>query len=415
MNESKQKILQWIDLEKEKVIQFLQELVTIPSDNPPGDCSAIAEHIYKRLGHFDFSQTDLLEIEPEEVRSNGMIRVANIVSRTIFGNGEGPEIALNAHGDVVAPGLGWTQDPYGGKIVDGKLYGRGAAVSKSDIAAYTFAVMALRQVAAELSGKAVLAFNFDEETGGNIGVKRMIEKGHIRPDMAISAGFSYSIVNSHNGCLHLEVQLKGKSAHAAAPYTGHDALEAMTGVLQSIYTYRRSLDNIHSNVPGIDSPTLVVGLVSGGINTNVVPDQCTIRIDRRLIPEEDGEKVERELRQLVEQTVRDYEGIQVEIRRILLAKSFKPTPENSPLIQTLASNWKKVMGGDPEIHGIPLYTDARHFAEAGIPVILFGAGPRTLLEANGHRADEHVRIGDLIQATKILALTLYDLLREGKD
>ncbi|MFC4770351.1 M20/M25/M40 family metallo-hydrolase, partial [Effusibacillus consociatus] len=192
---------------------------------------AIAEHIQKRLQDFGFGHADLLEVDPEEVRAHGMIRVANVVSKTTFGDGQGPEIALNSHGDVVAPGLGWTYDPYGGEIVDGKLYGRGAAVSKSDIASYTFAVMALRQVAEKLSGKVALAFNFDEETGGEIGPKWMIEKGHIQPDMAFSAGFSYSIVNSHNGCLHLEIKIKGKSAHAAAPYTGHDAIEAMTGVL----------------------------------------------------------------------------------------------------------------------------------------------------------------------------------------
>ncbi|KKK39949.1 peptidase M20 [Mesobacillus campisalis] len=412
VTQAKQDLLQWIESNREQLISFLQELVSIPSDNPPGDCYEIADHLQKRLRDFEFEDAALLEVDSEEVKANGMIRVANVVSTSIFGDGKGPEVALNAHGDVVAPGLGWTYDPYGGQIVDGKLYGRGAAVSKSDMAAYTFAAMALRQVAEQLSGKVSLAFNFDEETGGNIGPKWMIEKGYIHPDMAISAGFTYSIVSSHNGCLHLEIKLKGKSAHAAAPYTGHDAIEAMTGVLQTLYKYRRSLDNIHSNVPGIDSPSMVVGLISGGINTNVVPDECMIRIDRRLIPEEDGEKVEAEICQFIERTIKDYEGIKVEFKRILLVKSFKPAPEGSPLIQKLSANWKELMKDEPEIHGVPLYTDARHFAESGIPVVLFGAGPRNLLEANGHRADEHVRIEDLLKATKIVALTLYDLLRK---
>jgi acetylornithine deacetylase/succinyl-diaminopimelate desuccinylase-like protein len=203
----------------------------------------------------------------------------------------------------------------------------------------------------------------------------------------------------------------GKSAHAAAPHTGHDALEAMTGVLQAIYEYRDTLQNVRSQVPGIDSPAITVGLISGGINTNVVPDECTIRIDRRLIPEEDAEKVEAEIRQLVEQKAKEFEGIRVEIKQILLARSFGPTPIDTPLIKTIVANWKKIMDGKLEIHGIPLYTDGRLFAEAGIPTVLFGAGPRTLLEANGHRADEHVRIDDLVKATKIVALTLYDLLK----
>ncbi|RAL26217.1 peptidase M20 [Thermoflavimicrobium daqui] len=412
MEKAKLEIIQWIEENRESVIQFVQELVSIPSDNPPGDCYEIAQHIEKRLKEFEFADIQFLEVDPKEVEANGMIRAANVVATTQFGDGSGNSIALNAHGDVVAPGMGWTQDPYGGQIVDGKIYGRGAAVSKSDIATYTFAVMALRKFAADLSGEVALAFTFDEEAGGNIGPKWLLDHQYIKPDMAIAAGFTYSIVNAHNGCLHLEVKLKGKSAHAAAPHTGNDALEAMTGVLQTIYHYRDSLQAIKSNIPGIDHPSIVVGLISGGINTNVVPDQCTIRLDRRLIPEEDGAKVEAEIRSLIQEKVKEYEGIEVEITQILLAHNFGPTPEDTELIKTLGHNWRELMDGELMIDGVPLYTDARHFSQAGIPTVLFGAGPRTLLEANGHRADEHVRVEDLIKATKIVAITLYDLLKK---
>ncbi|RNB81690.1 ArgE/DapE family deacylase [Brevibacillus fluminis] len=412
MSEAKKEILQWVENNQEQLIQFLRELVAIPSDNPPGDCYAIAEHIYKRLQDFQFEAIQLLEVDEQEVKANGMIRVANVLSTTAFGQGEGPEISLNAHGDVVAPGMGWTYDPYGGEIVEGKLYGRGAAVSKSDIATYTYALMALRNVSEQLHGKVSLVFTFDEETGGGIGPKWLMDKGYIKPDMAIVAGFTHSIVNAHNGCLHLEIRVKGKSAHAAAPHTGFDAIQAMSGVLHALYVYRESLGNIKSAVPGIESPTLVVGLISGGINTNVVPDLCTIRVDRRLIPEESGEQAEQEIQQVVEQAIRDYEGIEVEVERILLANNFGPVHEDEQLIQTLGTNWKEIMDGRLEINGIPLYADARHFYEAGVPTVMFGAGPKTLLEANGHRADEHVRIDDLVKATKIVALTLYDLLKK---
>lgn len=412
MSEAKRDILQWVESNQEQMIQFLQELVAIPSDNPPGDCYAIAEHIHKRLIDFQFENVQLLDVDEAKVKASGMIRVANVLSTTAFGEGEGPEISLNAHGDVVAPGMGWTYPPYGGEIVDGKLYGRGAAVSKSDIAAYTFALMALRHVAEELSGKVSLAFTFDEETGGEIGPKWLLDRGYIHPDMAIAAGFTHSIVNAHNGCLHLEIMVKGKSAHAAAPHTGFDAIHAMSAILHSLYDYRESLGKVKSAVRGIESPTLVVGLISGGINTNVVPDRCTIRLDRRLIPEECGEQAEKEIQQVVEQAIRHFEGIEVEVERILLANSFGPVHVEEPLIQTLGSNWREVMEGPLEIQGVPLYADARHFYEAGIPVVMFGAGPKTLLEANGHRADEHVLIDDLVKAAKIVALTLYDLLKK---
>ena len=411
MVSEKQKIIQWIDSQQNNIIAFLQDLVSIPSDNPPGDCYPLAAFIEQRLLQLDFKNTALLEVSQEEVINKGMIRVANVIAPSSFGTGDGPDIALNAHGDVVAPGLGWMYDPYGGHIIHGKLYGRGSAVSKSDIAAYTYAVMALRQVMAQLSGKATLVFNFDEETGGEIGPKWLLANQLIKPDMAISAGFTHSIVNSHNGCLHLKITLKGKSAHAAAPSTGHDAIEAMSEVLTKLYEYRETLSRIQSNIPGIQSPTLVVGLISGGINTNVVPDECTIRLDRRLIPEEIGERVELEICQMISHVVEDMEGVSVQFERILLARSFEPTPVNHPLVSAIKCNWMQFFEGEPEIHGVPLYTDARHFAEAGIPVVIFGAGPRTLLEANGHRADEHIVIEDLMRATKIVALALYDLLK----
>lgn len=412
INAEKQQLIKYIEDHKEELIGFLQELVSIPSDNPPGDTQKIAEHIGKRLREFQFEDVVLYEVEEELVKAAGMIQVSNVVGFSTFGNGEGPEITLTAHGDVVPPGLGWTQDPYGGNVMDGKLYGRGAAVSKSDIASYTFAALALRQFQSKLQGKISFAFTFDEETGGEVGPKWLLERKLIHPDMAIYPGFTYSLVNAHNGCLHLEVKLKGKSAHAAEPQYGHDAIEAMTGVLNAIYKYRDTLSTIHSKIPGIDTPNLTIGLISGGINTNVVPDECVIRLDRRLIPEENGELVEKQLRNCIASSVENYDGIYAEVNRILLANSFGPTPVESQLVQAISSNWKQIMGVEEDlpIKGSPLYTDARLFAEAGVPVVLFGAGPRTLLEANGHRADEHVKMDDLLKSTKIIALAIYDLL-----
>lgn len=407
----KRKLIDIIDENQTELIAFLQELVMIPSDNPPGDCMTIAEKIKTKLQSYQFKRVSLDEISTDDLNRVGMKRAANVVAYEVFNEKKGLEITLNSHGDVVPPGAGWRMNPYGGDIIDGKLYGRGAAVSKSDIASYTFAVLALREVADALQGKISLAFTFDEETGGEIGPKWLLEQGVIQPDLAVCPGFTYSIVNAHNGCLHLEVKIKGKQAHAAEPQFGHDALEAMTAVLTELYNYRKTLTRTESMVPGIQSPTLVVGMINGGINTNVVPDECTIRLDRRLIPEENAEAAEHELISVIEKTAAQFPGIKVETKRVLLAKSFGPVPETIPLLQAFKRNWELVMEGDLLVQGSPLYTDARHFYEAGIPVVLFGAGPRTLLEANGHRADEHVKIDDLIKATKVVALSLFDLLR----
>ncbi|MDF2788973.1 MAG: peptidase [Neobacillus sp.] len=412
MNEDKAKIVQWIEEHEEDLVQFLKKLVQTASDNPTGNCLPIATVLESQLKKLGFDNVSLLEVDEESVKANGMISLANVLSSTVFGDGQGTNVVLNAHGDVVPPGLGWSVNPYGGEIVDGKMYGRGVAVSKSDIAAYTYAVLALKQVSAKLFGRVDLAFTFDEETGGEIGPKLLIEQGYIKPDQAIVAGFTYSAVNAHNGCLHFEIKTTGKSAHAALPHTGIDAIEATTKIVNELYEYRKKLAGKKSTIPGIDFPTLNVGLISGGINTNVVPDECTIRVDRRLIPEEDFVEAESEFRELVHQAVSDIPGIKIEIRKILHAKSFGPVPENTPLVQALAANWQMILNEESvlPVHGVPLYTDARHFFAAGIPTVMFGVGPKVLEEANGHRANENIRLSDLQAATKIIACTLYDLL-----
>jgi succinyl-diaminopimelate desuccinylase len=418
MNRDKESLVQWIEEHQAEMIDFLKKIVQVPSDNPAGDCYPIAAFLHHQLQELGFVDVSLLEVDEEEVKAAGMISLANVLSSTEFGNGAGTNIVLNAHGDVVPPGLGWSVDPYGGEIINGKMYGRGVAVSKSDIAAYSYAVLAIKlaKISHPLHGKVDLAFTFDEETGGELGPKRLLDQGNISPDQAIAAGFTYSAVNAHNGCLHFEVKTTGKSAHAALPHTGIDALEATTKILNGLYEYRQTLAANKSSVPGIDHPTLVVGLISGGINTNVVPDECTIRVDRRLIPGEDGDQAEADFRKVVEESVRTTQGIKLEIRKILHAESFGPVPEDSPLISALSTNWRSIMKGkgDLAINGVPIYADARHFYEKGIPTIMFGVGPKLLEEANGHRADENIRIDDLVDATKIIACTLYDLLAGGK-
>ncbi len=159
------------------------------------------------------------------VEAAGMKSATNLIVRHRFG--DGPVIALNAHGDVVPPGLGWRVDPYGAAVEDGRhgpvMYGRGVAVSKSDFATYTWTLLALEAAAAqgsELAGTLELHFTYDEEAGGIVGPKWLLDAGLTRPDAAIAAGFSYAVVTAHNGCLHLEVTVTGKQAHAAMPQTG---------------------------------------------------------------------------------------------------------------------------------------------------------------------------------------------------
>ena len=319
------------------------------------------------------------------------------------------------HGDVVPPGLGWAHDPYGAEIEEGShgpvMYGRGVAVSKSDFATYAFALLALKAAAAHgenIAGTIELHFTYDEEAGGEIGPKWLLDQKLTRPNFVIAAGFSYAVTAAHNGCLHLEVTVTGKQAHAAMPDTGVDALAAATKILTALYDSRATFALAHSRVPGIISPTLNVGLIKGGINTNVVPDQVTFRLDRRIIPEETPAKVEAQLRQLIADAARSQRA-KVDVRRILLAAPLVPQPGAEKIAAAIARHARAVLEVDVPVTGVPLYTDARHYAERGIPVVLYGAGPRTLLEANAHNADENLRLQDLSAATKIVALAVAEL------
>lgn len=387
---------------------FLAEMVRTASDNPPGDCDRHAALTTGLLEGFGLS-VERHVVPPDQVRAHGMISVTNLVVRERFG--DGPTVALNAHGDVVPPGEGWTHDPYGAEIVDGWLYGRGAAVSKSDIAAYTFALLALRQSGAVLAGAVELHITYDEESGGELGPPFLLRQGITKPDLAIGPGFSYGIVNAHDGCLHLEVEVTGCSAHAARPFTGVDALEAATAILTALYRDRHGLQRTVSAVPGIGSPQLTVGLIRGGINTNVVPDRVVFRLDRRMIPEERPEVVEADLRRLIGAAAAGFPQAGVTVRRILLARPLTPLPGSERLTAVLRRRAAEVFDEAVPVVGVPLYTDARHYAEAGVPIVLYGAGPRSIEEANAHRADERVPLADLYRATEVVALALLDLLR----
>ncbi|MYZ42024.1 M20/M25/M40 family metallo-hydrolase [Schauerella aestuarii] len=396
---------------------FLQALVQVPSDNPSGDCAPHAARAQTLLEALGFA-VRAYPVPQKLVGACGMRSATNLIVRHVFGAGTGPVIALNAHGDVVPPGAGWTHDPYGGEIVQDAehgpvMFGRGVAVSKSDFATYTWALLALREAerqGASFDGTVELHFTYDEETGGEIGPKYLLDAGLSAPDFALSAGFSYGITSAHNGCLHVEVTVHGKQAHAAMPHTGVDALEAATHILRALYDFRAALAQTHSATPGIDTPGLNVGLISGGINTNVVPDTVNFRVDRRMIPEEAGHDAEHELRTLIETAAAERPGITVDVRRIMLAQPLAQLPGAEILIDALRAHAQAAFNTEIPVQGVPLYTDARHYTHRGIPTVLYGAGPRTLMEARGHNTDENLRLNDLYGATRVVALTLADLL-----
>ncbi len=398
----------WIDAHFDQEVRFLQELVRVPTDTPPGNNAPHAERTATLLQDFGFN-AEKHPVPQAEVEAAGMASITNLIVRRPYGAG-GPVVALNAHGDVVPPGEGWSHDPYGGEIVDGQIFGRATAVSKGDFASFSFAVRALESLGAALRGGVELHFTYDEEFGGELGPGWLLRQGLTKPDLLIAAGFSYEVVTAHNGCLQMEVTVHGKMAHAAVPDTGVDALQGAVAILNALYAQNTLYQAVTSRVIGIRHPYLNVGRIEGGTNTNVVPGRVVFKLDRRMIPEEDPVAVEATIRQVIQDTAASRPGVTVDIKRLLLARSMQPMAGNAPLVEAIQRHGNELFGEPIPAMGTPLYTDVRLYAAAGIPGVIYGAGPRSVLESHAKRADERLALEDLRRATKVIARTLRDLL-----
>lgn len=403
----------WIDAHFDEQVKFLQELLRVPTDTPPGNNAPHADRtsdLLKAMG----LDAEKHVVPEDEVKAAGLETITNLIVRRKYGAGR--TIALNAHGDVVPPGDGWTHDPYGGEVDGGKIYGRAAAVSKCDFSTFTFAVRALEAVAKPAKGNVELHFTYDEEFGGEVGPGWLLKTGLTKPDLMIAAGFSYQVVVAHNGCLQMEVTVHGEMSHAAIPDSGTDALQAATHILNALYALNADYKKITSKVTGITHPYLNVGLIAGGTNTNVIPGKVVLKLDRRMIPEEDPAQVEDSIRATIEAAAKSFnpprggKAVRVDVKRMLLARAMAPLPGNQPLVAALQQHGQAVFGEPIPAVGTPLYTDVRLYVEQGIPGVIYGAGPRTVIESNAKRADENLALDDLRRATKVIARALADLL-----
>lgn len=409
----------WIDAHFDEQVRFLQALVQVPTDTPPGHNTPHALHTAKLLNTFGYA-AQAFEVPQAQVQAAGLESITNLIVRRQFSAGK--TVALNAHGDVVPPGEGWTRPPYGGVIEGdlntGVMYGRATAVSKCDFATFTFALRALE--AATQAGQAApkgaveLHFTYDEECGGSLGPEFLLKNGHTKPDLMIAAGFSYQVITAHNGCLQLEVTVHGKMAHAAIPDSGVDAMQGANAVLNALYSENARYKQVCSKVNGITHPYVNVGLIAGGTNTNVIPGKVVLKVDRRMIPEEDPVQVEADIRAVIQAAMSQVQGngvgCTVDVKRMFVARALTPLAGNAPLVHALQTHGEALFGEPIPALGTPLYTDVRIYGEAGIPGVIYGAGPRTVLESHAKRADERLQLADFRRATKVIARTLADVL-----
>ena len=398
----------WVDAHFDEEVRFLQELVRVPTDTPPGNNAPHAERTAELLRAFGM-QAEAHPVPEQEVRDYGLQSITNLIVRREYGPGR--RVALNAHGDVVPPGEGWRHDPYGAQIEDGNLYGRAAAVSKSDFASFTFAVRALEAVAAPRHGAVELHFTYDEEFGGLLGPGWLLRQG---PDQARPADRGRLQLRRGVGAQRLPADGSHRARRNGARGRARDRRGRAAG-----------------RGPGPERAVRAECALSRGplAGAGHHPPLPECRPHRRRHQHQRGARQgqlqagpphdprgkrrrggsrhpPRHRRRR-----RDLPGIRVEIKRLLLANAMRPLPGNKPLVDAIQRHGREIFGEDIPALGTPLYTDVRLYAEAGIPGVIYGAGPRTVLESHAKRNDERVALEDLRRATKVIARALADLLQ----
>ncbi len=411
-----------IDDRRDDLVALTQELVRVPTINPPGDAyRPCAELIGKRLAARGF-QVSYIRGEGAPGDSDRYPRT-NVIAR-FEGGRPGPCVHFNGHIDVVTPGRGWTLDPFAGLVRDGKVFGRGTCDMKGGIAAAIVAVESLLDEAIALPGSLEISGTVDEESGGYGGVAYMAEQGLFsRPrvdHVIIPEPLNVDrVCLGHRGVWWAEIETKGRIAHGSMPFLGDCAVRHMGAVLERIeaelmpaLAVRRTAMPV---VPeGARQSTLNINGLHGGLEENfeglpspLVPDSCRMVIDRRFLIEERLDDVKAEVVAILETLARDRPGFRYDIRDIM---SVLPTmtAAEAPVVLAVSGAIERVLGRPAEHIVSPGTYDQKHIARIGHLEDCIAYGPGILDLA--HQPDEFVVIDDMVQSAKVMALATLSLL-----
>ncbi|MDF3042554.1 MAG: acetylornithine deacetylase or succinyl-diaminopimelate desuccinylase [Thermomicrobiales bacterium] len=385
------------EIDAEETIAFLRDLVRAPSVNPPGDVTEAAAVCERPLVEAGFA-VRRVEHAPGK---------PNIVAE--LGAKDGPRLCFNAHLDVVPIGdeAAWTYPPFGAEVVDGRVYGRGAGDDKASVTAQVMAGVALARSGVPLRGRLLVTEVADEETSGG-GARHLIAAADLRPDGVIVGEQTLNrVAIGEKGSAGVEIVVSGRTAHGALPWEGANAIEAMAHVIVALreQVYPRLAGRTHRFfLPSSSS----VNMIAGGVKENVVPDRCSIYIDRRIIPGEDPIEASAEIRSAAEAAVAELQGITVSVFAIPDAiPATMSDPEGSLAKAMLAANG--YLGFSTDLTGFSMASDGRFFAAAGYPTVIYGPGDPRL----AHVPDEWVGVDEVLEATRAYALGALALLGRG--
>jgi succinyl-diaminopimelate desuccinylase len=414
-----ERVLAAVDAAADEIVDFTADLIRVPTINPPGEgYTRCARLIGDRLTTCGFEvEYHAAEGRPEHTSAHPRINVVGLRR----GRSLRPTLHLNGHFDVVPAGAGWTVDPFGGLVKDGRVYGRGASDMKAGIAAAVFAAEAIRRCGVALNGSVEISGTVDEESGGFAGVAWLAQHGRLRADrqdyVIIPEPLNVDrICIGHRGVYWFEITTHGRMGHGSMPFLGVSAIDHMGALLERIRgELAPMLASRTTAMPVVPAEarhaTININGIAGGqpvegIQTPCVADVCRAVFDRRFLHEEGFDSARAEIASLLARAAREMPNLRYELRDLMVVHPVQ-TPPASPLVASLERSVHFVLGRRATQVASPGTYDHKHVDRiAGIRhCVAYGPG----VLAIAHQPDEWCDIADLVNATKTLALTILDL------
>lgn len=419
LEEIKKSIEEAVESLEEELIHFAQEIVRIPTENPPGryypECAEAIGNMMKKIGcdveYVNVPEELLSELAPN---GEGLPRV-NVIGK-YKGIYDRPNIHFSGHYDVVPAGIGWSVNPYEGIVKDGKLYGRGSSDQKSGIISQIFAIYALKKAGIKLQGTILSSATPDEETGGEAGMGYLVSNGYLNRENT-----DYCVITEcldvdkvclgHRGTLWFEVITRGVQCHGSMPYEGVNAIENMTKLLNAIDEKIKPQLMSDSKYPiqpvECRKSTLTVTTIEAGNKVNTVPNYCRATFDWRLIPEQSVKWAKEEIISICENIKKEDSDFDYEFNVIM---EVDPTivPDDTNVVNAFLKAGSEYLNKEMSFSLSPGSDDQKYVVKEGNieQCIVYGPGPLTL----AHKVDEYVEIEDLKNSAKIMALAAVMLL-----
>jgi len=371
------------------LVALLQQLIRIPSPNPPGDCRAIADFCAAYLRGAGFATT---LVAPDD-------RAWSVVG--VLGEADSPSLLYHAHIDTVPLGQNarWSVDPFTGTVADGRVYGLGSVDDKAPLAAMLLAAADIGAQAARLNGRLVVVCAAEEEVGGRLGTKWLVDNGYVPACDFVVVGEQTQnrVATAHKGVLRAAFHVAGRTSHATDPWRGRNAINGMAHLILDLERYQAEVLE-HRPHPLLGPASINVGVIAGGVSANVVADACTIRVDRRMVPGEDPQAVIAELEQIVAARQAADPERTYTVGEYLVSNWFQ-SDADSELLRRFLRISAEATGTPPAPVGYLPGSDAKHLVDvARQGMVVFGPGTYEV----AHSTDEFVAVDELETTYRIL-------------